>query len=144
MESATLNLRRADEPAATSVLPVDDQPAFRDAVRELVEATSGMVVVGEADSGERALELVEQLRPDLVLMDVRMPGIGGVGATRMIKKAHPSAVVVLVSTAAPEELPAEAGDCLADALVWKGALRPALLEELWLRHRPREQPASLS
>jgi len=144
VESATRNLRSIDDPAGPSVLAVDDQAAFRDVVRQLVQATGGMVVVGEAESGERALELVDQLSPDLVLMDVRMPGIGGVSATRTIKKAYPSTVVVLVSTAAPEELPAEAGECLADALVWKGALRPSVLEELWRRHRPRQEPGANS
>jgi DNA-binding NarL/FixJ family response regulator len=73
-----------------------------------------------------------------------MPGIGGARATRTIKEAYPSTVVVLVSTAAPEELPAEATACLADALVWKGALRPGLLEELWREHRPRQEPGAAS
>lgn len=126
------------------MLAVDDQAAFRDVVRDLVRATGAMVLVGEADSGERALELVEQLRPDLVLMDVRMPGIGGVHAARAIKSSHPSTVVVLVSTARPEELPAEAGECLADARVWKGDLRPSLLMQLWQRHRPSAEPGAAS
>lgn len=123
-------------PRPAGVLAVDDHPAFRDVVRELVQATGQMTVVGEADSGERAVELVERLRPDLVLMDVRMPGIGGVRAARTIKASHPSTVVVLVSTARPEELPRDAEACAADARVWKGDLRPSLLAELWDRHRP--------
>jgi DNA-binding NarL/FixJ family response regulator len=103
-----------------------------------------MAVVGEAESGERAVELVEELRPDLVLIDVRMPGMGGIQAARTIKSAHPSTVVVLVSTAAPNELPAGADDCLADARVWKGDLRPSLLVQLWERHRPEQAHGAAS
>jgi DNA-binding NarL/FixJ family response regulator len=137
MESNTPKLPGMGGSAAASVLAVDDQPAFLGAVRELVQATGEMVVVGEADSGERAVELVEQLRPDLVLMDVRMPGMGGVRAARAIKSAHPSTVVVLVSTAAADEFPADADDCLADARVCKCELRPGLLVQLWRRHGAR-------
>jgi len=123
-----------DDPP-TGVLAVDDRQTFREAVRRLVAATPGMVVIGEAASGEQAVELVEELKPDLVLMDVRMPGIGGVSATRRIKEAHPSVVVALISTINPEELPSVADECSADALIWKRDLQPHVLAELWQRHR---------
>jgi DNA-binding NarL/FixJ family response regulator len=126
------------------VVAVDDQPAFRTAVRELVEATKGMVVVGEADSGERAVELLEELGPDLVLMDVSMPGIGGIGAAWVIKTISPETVVVLLSAVPPEELPVEADTCPADALVWKSDLRPGLLEQLWERFRASSEPPAAS
>src|SRR6476659_9751766 len=116
-----------DDPP-TGVLAVDDRQTFREAVRRLVAATPGMVVIGEAASGEQAVELVEELKPDLVLMDVRMPGIGGVSATRRIKDA-------LISTINPEELPSLADECSADALIWKRDLQPHVLAELWQRHR---------
>jgi two-component system invasion response regulator UvrY len=119
-----------------SVLVVDDRPAFLDVVRKVVGATAGMVVVGEAMSGEEAVLLVEQVRPDLVVMDIRMPGIGGVGATRQIKAAHPSTIVALISTCAPEDLPAETDGSSADAVICKRDLRPALLAELWQRQHP--------
>jgi DNA-binding NarL/FixJ family response regulator len=133
MRLATVTPTLADSPAA--VLAVDDRPTFREAVRRLLAATPGMVLVGEASSGEQAVELVEQLKPDLVLMDVRMPGIGGVSAARRIKDAHPSVVVALISTNRPDELPAVAEECSADALIWKRDLQPQLLTELWERHR---------
>jgi len=123
-----------DDPP-TGVLAVDDRQTFREAVRRLVAATPGMVVIGEAASGEQAVELVEELKPDLVLMDVRMPGIGGVSAARKIKEAHPSVVVALISTINPEELPSVADECSADALIWKRDLQPHVLSELWRRHR---------
>jgi len=118
-----------------SVIAVDDRPAFLDVVRRVVHATPGMEMVAEATCGEEAVELVEQMRPDLVVMDVRMPGIGGVGATRKIKAAHPSTIVALISTCSPEDLPAETDGSSADAVICKRDLRPAVLEELWHRHR---------
>jgi two-component system, NarL family, invasion response regulator UvrY len=120
---------------AASVIAVDDRPAFLDVVRKIVQATPGLVMVGEATCGEQAVELVEQMRPDLVVMDVRMPGIGGVGATRKIKAAHPSTIVALISTCSPEELPAETEGSSADAVICKRDLRPAVLQELCQRHR---------
>ncbi len=119
-----------------SVLSVDDQPIFLRAVRELINATAGMFVIGEGGRGEEAVELVESLRPDLVLMDVCMPGLGGVEAAREIKAAHPSTVVALLSTTHPDELSCQAGSCPADALIWKSDLRPRVLEEIWQRYRP--------
>jgi len=120
----------------TSVLAVDDQPVFLRAVRELINATAGMFVLGEAAGGEEAVELAESLRPDLVLMDVYMPGLGGVEAAREIKAAHPSTVIALLSTTHPEELSCQGGSCPADALLWKSDLRPSVLEEIWQRYRP--------
>ena len=120
----------------TSVLAVDDQPVFLRAVRELINATAGMFVLGEAAGGEEAVELAESLRPDLVLMDVYMPGLGGVEAAREIKAAHPSTVIALLSTAHPEELSCQGGSSPADALLWKSDLRPSVLEEIWQRYRP--------
>ncbi len=121
----------------TSVLAVDDQPVFLRAVRELINATAGMFVLGEAACGEEAVELVESLHPDLVLMDVCMPGLGGVEAAREIKAAHPSTIVALLSTTHPDELSCQGGSCPADALLWKSDLRPSVLEEIWQRYRPR-------
>ena len=135
MAEAALNTQ--PKHLVASVLAVDDQPIFLRAVRELINATAGMHVVGEAGTGEEAVELVEQLHPDLVLMDVCMPGRGGVQAARDIKAAHPSTIVALLSTTHPDELSCQAGSCPADALIWKSDLRPHLLEEIWQRHGPR-------
>ena len=60
------------------VLTVDDQPLFRSAAAAVVDATPGFEAVGEASSGEEALQLSSELRPDLVLLDVRMPGMDGI------------------------------------------------------------------
>jgi DNA-binding NarL/FixJ family response regulator len=115
------------------VLAVDDHACFRSVLRDVVGATSDLVVVGEADSGEAAVDLVDDLAPDLVLMDVRMPGMGGIAATRKIKERNPSTVVVLVSSTHPDLLRSEQG--LADEVLWKTQLRPKVLDEIWRRHR---------
>jgi CheY-like chemotaxis protein len=87
-------------------------------------------------SGEDAVARSEELDADLVLMDVSMPGLGGVGAARRIKERCCSTVVVLISTTHPDDLPRDAADCYADEIVWKADLRPAPLAEIWERHRP--------
>src|SRR3954453_20577413 len=113
MRPATVTSSTARDVSPAGVLAVDDLPTFRKVVRELVSAMPGMTVVGEAASGEEALALVEELEPDLVLMDVRMPGMGGVRAARKIKEAHPAIIVALLSTTNPDELGSAAAECRA-------------------------------
>ena len=80
------------------VLIVDDQLPFREASRMVVELTDGFEVVAEAVNGEQALELVAETGPDLVLMDVQMPGIDGIETTRRIRALADPPVVVVMST----------------------------------------------
>ena len=98
-----------------TVLIVDDQPPFLRAVRALLESTPRFDVVGEATSGEEALELTLRLRPRLVLMDVRLPGLSGIQTSRHIVAALPRTVVVLVSTHRRADLPPGLDDCGAAA-----------------------------
>ena len=114
------------------VLIVDDQATFRKALRDLVTATPGLALAGEADSGESALEALEALAPRLVIMDQRMPGIGGVEATRQIVARHPGTVVLLVSVEVPE-LELMRG-CGAAAFLRKQNLSPRALTEVWQDH----------
>ena len=114
-----------------TVLAVDDHDAFRDAVRELVCATAGFTLVGAASCGEEAIVAVDELEPRLILMDVNMPGIGGVEATRAIVKAHPDLAVWLVSIESESTLSELADSCGAEGFIRKDALRPRLLRDLW-------------
>jgi adenylate cyclase len=84
--------------AAVRVLVVDDQTPFREAAKLVVDATMGFEVVGEAESGEAAVELARSLEPDLVLMDVNLPAMGGMEATRRILEATPQTTVIALST----------------------------------------------
>jgi DNA-binding NarL/FixJ family response regulator len=123
------------EERRAGVLAVDDHPSFRVLLSELVGRTSHLRIVGEADSGEGAVTLAAELRPEVVLMDVRMPGLGGIEAARRIKAVLPDTVLILISTARPDELGPDVNEVGADAVVWKSELHPDWLDELWRRHR---------
>src|SRR5450755_2896363 len=117
------------------ILAVDDHRAFREALRDLIAAAPGFVLVGQACSGEEALRAVDALAPELVLMDVVMPGMGGIAATQAILTRRPGVVVVLVSVDDPGLHPD--ASALGDAVVCarKQDLRPAQLREVWETHR---------
>jgi DNA-binding NarL/FixJ family response regulator len=119
-----------------TVLVVDDHAAFRGAVRRLLATSPNLVLAGEAECGEAAIPETAKLAADLVLMDVAMPGIGGIEATRALKAYRPQTVVVLVSTTRPDELTPEATFCGADEILWKGDLTRRTLEAIWARHQP--------
>jgi DNA-binding NarL/FixJ family response regulator len=125
----------ADQPVG--VLVVDDQLVFRHAAREVIEAMSDFVLLGEATSGEHALAAVEDLHPDLVLLDVRMHGMDGIETSRQLRSAHPDAVVVLISVDEPLNLPAEVGMCGAADFVRKSDFRPGVLRRIWQAHGSR-------
>lgn len=118
-------------------MTVDDQASFRSAAREVVRATHGFRAVAEAASGDEALAVATAVEPELVLMDVWMPGESGIDATRRLLARQPEAVVFLVSVDAPEQLPPDSRTCGAAAVLRKQDLRPQLLAELWRRHAPR-------
>jgi len=122
----------SDGAGRVGVLIVDDQAPFRRAARAVVTATPGFEVIGEAESGEEAVTLADDLDPEVVLMDINLPGINGIEATRRITAAHPNVVTLLLSTYREEDLPSGADDCGAAAYVNKEEFGPGVL----LDHRP--------
>jgi DNA-binding NarL/FixJ family response regulator len=79
------------------VLIADDHPVFRSGLRTLVEESPGLMFAAEATNGEQTLAACAELAPDVVLMDIRMPGISGIDATRRIVSEHPSVGVLMLS-----------------------------------------------
>jgi DNA-binding NarL/FixJ family response regulator len=113
------------------ILLVDDQPAYLRAMISVVEESPNFVVVGEASSGEESLALAARVDPDLVLMDVNLPGMDGLQATRLLRASESPPVVVLLSTYdddAGQRFMAESG---AAAYVTKSSFGPDRLFEIW-------------
>jgi CheY-like chemotaxis protein len=114
------------------VLVVDDQAVVREAARTVLDAASDFHPVGEATSGVEALRAIEELEPDLVLLDVRMPDMDGIETAERIRAAGRETVVVLMSS----DESARAQSRGAAAFVSKHRLKAAVLRELWARHAP--------
>jgi DNA-binding NarL/FixJ family response regulator len=122
------------ETRAVTVLAVDDQPVFLRAAQELIAATPGFEQVGQATSGPEALQMAASLDPDLVLLDVRMPGMDGIETAQRLADADRAAVVVLISLEAVPELLLAAS---VAAHVRKQDLSVRALQEIWAAHSDR-------
>jgi DNA-binding NarL/FixJ family response regulator len=112
-----------------SVFVVDDHPAYQRALAGVIELTPGARLAGIASSGAEALEQVVAAGPDLVVMDVRLGDASGVDVTRQLVATSPGLRVLLISTAAENELPVGAGSCGAVGFVRKDRFGPAVLAE---------------
>jgi DNA-binding NarL/FixJ family response regulator len=117
------------------VLIVDDQEPFRMAARMVVEATEGFEVVGESETGEHAVDTARELNPDLVLMDVNLPGINGLEATkRILREADRETnrvVILLLSTYEESEYGPRAKESGAAAYIPKSSFGPDRLADAW-------------
>jgi DNA-binding NarL/FixJ family response regulator len=149
----------------TSVLIADDQALVRVGLRKVLETEPELAVVGEAVDGEDAAAAARRLRPDIVLMDIRMPVLDGIEATRRIVRAHPDTRVLILTTfgldtyvydalragasgfmlkdAPPEEIVAAVRIVASGEALLAPAVTRAVIEE-FVRQRPAVQPAPAS
>ena len=149
----------------TSVLIADDQALVRVGLRKVLETEPELAVVGEAVDGEDAAAAARRLRPDIVLMDIRMPALDGIEATRRIVRAHPDTRVLILTTfgldtyvydalragasgfmlkdAPPEEIVAAVRIVASGEALLAPAVTRAVIEE-FVRQRPAVQPAPAS
>ena len=119
------------------VLIVDDQEPYRRAMGAVVDATDGFVVVGSATTGEESLTAAAELRPDLVLMDINLPGIDGIEAARRLSARPDGPVVVLLSTYDEDQF--ELSECGATAYIATAAFGPDRLSEAWAGRGPDQR-----
>ena len=115
-------------PISSRIVVADDDPIYRFALKEILNPHPDIEVVGEAADGHQAIELCRRLRPDLVMMDLKMPGMSGIEATRQVKEHSPRTVVlVLTGSEDPDHL-LEALEAGAAGYLLKGAPVPEMVE----------------
>ncbi len=111
-----------------AVLLADDHAVIREGLRRVLEDTGDIVVVGEARDGLEAVRETERLQPQVVLMDIAMPALSGLDATRDIKASHPKVAVVFLTMHESEQYFLEALRCGAEGYVPKSALANEVVE----------------
>ena len=112
------------------VLIVDDHPIMRVGIAAIINGRADMITVGQAGTGEEAVALFEQCRPDITLMDLRLPGMSGVEAIRTIRGKHPEALFVVLTTYEGDEDIYQALEVGARAYIIKGMPHEALADAL--------------
>lgn len=118
-----------------TVLVADDHPLIRDGIAALLSQETDLALVGEAADGEQAVAMHLSLRPDVTLMDLQMPGVGGLEALMAIRKAVPAARVVVLTTYAGDALARRALKAGAQAYLLKSAVRKDLADTIRAVHR---------
>jgi two-component system, NarL family, invasion response regulator UvrY len=120
------------------VLVADDSDVFLRAAAAVISATSTLRLVGAVGSGQEAIRLLPQLRPDLVLLDFHMPGMDGVQTTRIIRRDEPRTVVIVISAESKglSEVARAAGAAMT---LDKRDFVPSTLDALWLKHMPDDR-----
>lgn len=112
------------------VLVADDHPVVRAAVLDLLEGADGLAAVGEAVDGREAVEIAKKIAPDVVLMDLRMPSMSGLEATRMLADERPDIRVLMFSAEARPEVMRAARDAGAVGFIVKGCRGSAILRAI--------------
>ena len=114
----------------TRILLADDHALVRAGIRALLEKQDDMEIVGEAADGQEALKTVAELRPDVIIMDIAMPGMGGIEATKRIKSQYPHVQILALTMLEDERYFFEIIQAGASGFIVKGALPDELLSAL--------------
>src|SRR6185295_19260512 len=118
------------KPAQIRVLCVDDHPIMRDGIAAIIKGQNDVVSVGEAGDGNSAIEQYRKLKPDVVVMDLRMPGLGGVEATTQIRREFPTARIIILTTYEGDEDIHRALAAGAQGYLLKHVVRKELLDSI--------------
>lgn len=121
-------------PAPIQVLTVDDHPLMREGIAAVVGRQADMVVVGEADNGAKGVALFRQLRPDVTLMDLQMPGLDGLAAIQQIREEAPQARILVLTTYQADARAWQALKAGAAGYLLKSALRTCLIDAIRAVH----------
>lgn len=116
------------------ILLVDDHDLVRSGVSRMLSDVEGINVVGEAATGEDALKLLKELNPHIVLMDVRMPGIGGLETTRKLIRLHPHVKVIALTACEEEPFPSRLLQAGASGYITKGAALAEMIKAIHVVH----------
>ncbi|MBI3942222.1 MAG: response regulator transcription factor [Chloroflexi bacterium] len=113
------------------ILIADDHPIFRDGLRALLSSSPGIELAGEATTGEEAISLAASLQPDVIIMDIRMPGMNGIDATRQIVHTSPHIGILIVTMFEEDQLIFAAMRAGARGYLLKGATHDEMLRAVW-------------
>ena len=126
-----------DKPGVIRILVVDDHPVFREGVAAIIDGEADMVLVGEARDGAEAIARFRELRPDVTLMDLQMPGTSGVEAIKAIRAEHPEARIVVLTTYDGDAQAVRALKAGAIGYLLKSSLRTEMVDAIHNVHRGR-------
>jgi DNA-binding NarL/FixJ family response regulator len=126
-----------DKPGVIRILVVDDHPVFREGVAAIIDGEADMVLAGEARDGAEAIARFRDLRPDVTLMDLQMPGMSGVEAIKAIRAEHPEARIVVLTTYDGDAQAVRALKAGAIGYLLKSSLRTEMVDAIHNVHRGR-------
>lgn len=136
MERQNCTLKKMSNPSKKiRIIIADDHNVLRDSLQDLLNDQKGLEVIGSVDNGDQCIRLVRQLKPDVILMDIKMPGLSGLEATRLIKSEFPQVKIVILSTFEDEMHILEAFRAGADGYVPKTFPAAKMIESIHKLHQ---------